>query len=424
MPARRARPRPPITKASPPPPPELHAQVLSADEARALALSAQGFDVGRPLAAPRVEDVLATVERVRLLQLDSVNVLVRAHYLPLFSRLGPYDPALLDQLTYERRALFEFWAHEASILPVRFHPLLRWRMERKAWPSLDRIRRKRPEYVEAVLRELATRGPLGTSDLTDGGGRAGAWWGWGEGKHVLEWLFATGRVTTAARRRFERIYDLAERVLPADVLAATTPAADDAKRALLLESAAALGVGTAGDLADYFRLHRPTARTLVEGLAAEGRLERVRVEGWKDSAFRLPGTRAPGRVPRATALVSPFDSLVFERARTERLFGFHYRLEIYTPAAKRRYGYYVLPFLLDGAIVSRLDLKADRERGRLLVRAAHLEPGAEAERTATALAPELARMAGWLGLRKVVVERKGTLAAALRSAVASGCGRP
>ncbi len=408
------------SSSAPPAPQRVRGDVLSPDEARALALEAQGFGGPRLRRAPRAEDVLGVVDRLRLLQMDSVNVLVRAHYLPLFSRLGPYDPALLDHLAYERRALFEFWAHEASLVPVRFHPLLRWRMDRKAWPSLDRIRAKRPEYVDAVLRAIETRGALGTSDLEDGGGRAGAWWGWGEGKHVLEWLFATGRVTTAARRRFERIYDLVERVLPPDVLAAATPSPDDAKRTLLLESAAALGVGTARDLADYFRIHRPTGRALVEGLAADGRLDRVRVEGWKDPAFRLPGASPPRRLPQATALVSPFDSLVFERARTERLFGFRYRIEIYTPVAKRRYGYYVLPFLHDGALVARVDLKADRERRRLLVRAAHLEPGADAGRTAAALAPEVGRMATWLGLERVVVERRGALAPALRSAVVQG----
>jgi hypothetical protein len=227
-------------------------------------------------------------------------------------------------------------------------------------------------------------------------------------------------VTTASRRGFERLYDLVERVLPADVLGAPTPAPDVARKALLVESARALGVATARDLADYFRIHKPTARGLVEELVEEGALRRVRVEGWKHAAFAPRDLRpAKGRAT-SRALLSPFDSLIFERARTERLFGFRYRVEIYVPAQKRTYGYYVLPFLLDGDLVARVDLKADRAKGRLLVKAAHLEPGRDAGETAEALAAELRSMADWLELERVVVERRGDLHRELRAAVAPG----
>ncbi len=391
---------------------------LLADEARRVVLEAQGFAAPRPRSAPGERHVHGVLDRIRLLQIDSVNVLVRAHYLPLFSRLGPYDRAILDRLTYEKRELFEFWGHAATLLPSRFHALLRWRMDRKAWPDLDRLRREKPDFIDSVLRQIVERGPLSASELSDAGERAGSWWGWGEGKHVLEWLFATGRVTTATRRNFERIYDLTERVLPAHVLAAPTPSPTDAKKALLVESAHALGVATAGELADYFRLHKPTAKGLVLELVEAGALRRVRVEGWSAPAFAAPDVKVPRRVPCARALLSPFDPLVFERARTLRIFGFHYRIEIYTPQAKRVYGYYVLPFLMDGDLCARVDLKADRASGRLLVRSTHLEPGRDGGRVADALALELRDVARWLDLDRVVVERRGSLARALRGAVA------
>jgi uncharacterized protein YcaQ len=392
---------------------------LSADEARRIVLEAQGFSDARPRGEPRERHVHAVLDRIRLLQIDSVNVLVRAHYLPLFSRLGPYDRTMVDRLAYEKRELFEFWGHAATLLPARFQPLLRWRMERKAWPDLERLHREKPGFVDSVLAEITTRGPLAASELTDAGARAGAWWGWGDGKHVLEWLFATGRVTTATRRNFERIYDLTERVLPADLLSAPTPAPDDAKKALLVESAHALGVATARELADYFRIHGPTARTLVAELAEAGALRRVRVQGWAHPAFAPPGLRVPRRAASARALISPFDPLVFERARAQRIFDFSYRIEIYTPEAKRVYGYYVLPFLFDGDLAARVDLKADRATGRLLVHAAHLEPGRHAPRVADALAHELREVARWLDLSRVVVARKGNLAPRLRAALAA-----
>lgn len=363
----------------------------------------------------------AVVSRLGVVQLDSISVLVRAHYLPAFSRLGPYDRAHLDGLAYEDRVVFEHWGHEASLLPVDLYPLLRWRMEAKRpWPGIAALLRDEPDAIDATLRRIERDGPLSASDLaevTGGRGAGGGWWSWGAAKHLLEWLFATGRLGTAGRRAgFERVYDLVERVLPRAALAAPVPSPDEARKALLLRSAAALGVATAADLADYYRLHRPTARTLVEALAAEGRLRRVRVEGWAVDAFVRPDARAPTRPVRGHALLAPFDPLVWDRARTERLFGFRYRLEVYVPAPRRVHGYYVLPFLLDDALVARVDLKADRARDALVVRATHFEPGADADAVAPALADELFALAAWLGLPRVVVAPRGTHHGALRAA--------
>ena len=392
---------------------------LSADEARLLALDAQGLLEGRRAGVPTVRDVRRVIDRLRLLQIDSINVLVRAHYLPIYSRLGPYDRAILDRLTYEKRELFEFWAHAASLVPTRLHRLLRWRMDRKAWPELERLRKAHPGIVETVLRAITDRGGLAASDLDEAEadeGR-GPWWGWGRAKHVLEWLFATGAVTTRERRNFERVYDLTHRVLPARHIEGDAPAPDEAKKALLLESASALGVATARDLADYFRIHGPTARRLIASLVEEGGLVLARVEGWKPPAYALPKSSIPRRRASARTLLSPFDSLIFERARTERLFGLRFRVEIYTPASKRIYGYYVLPFLLDGDLCARVDLKADRATGRLLVRAAHLEPGRDAAQVAGALAHEVREMARWLDLERIAVTGRGELARRLRAEV-------
>ena len=392
------------------------APTWSLAEARRTALAAQGFAEARPQGPVGTAHVRKTIDRLGLLQMDSIQVLVRAHYLPLFSRLGPYDRTILDRLAYEHRELFEYWGHEASLLPTRLHPLLRWRMERAPWAAMAKIQRERPGAVEEALSALDARGPLSASEVFPGERGKGSWWGWGTGKHVLEWLFYTGRLSTTERRRFERVYDRTERVLPPEVTSRPAPAPEDAKRELLRLSAQALGIATARDLADYYRIHKPTARALIEGMVADGRLERVRVEGWRDDAFVLPGTRAPRKAVVARSLLSPFDSLVWERARTERLFGFHYRIEVYTPAAKRRFGYYVLPFLLDEALVARVDLKADRATRTLRVQSAHLEPGQDPERVRGPLHDELATMARWLDLDRVTVGRKGAFASALRSA--------
>lgn len=395
---------------------------LSLAEARRLALRAQGFGRPRPRGRVGRPHVIGLFERIGLVQIDAVNVLVRAHYLPLHARLGAYDPAILDGLVYRERALFEYWGHEASLLPVELQPFLRWRMARaasgEAWIGLVRFARRRRDYVAAVYDEVAARGPLRAGALSSGGRRRGPWWGWADGKRALEWLFWTGRIAVAGRERFERLYDLTERVLPPEVLARPTPTPEAAHAELLLRAARALGVGTARDLADYFRLRLTDARPRLAELVEAGRLEAVTVEGWREPAYRDPGS-GPPRPVEARAVLAPFDPLVWERSRVGRLFGLHFRLELYTPRADRRYGYYVLPFLLGETLVARIDAKADRAAKALLVPAAHLEPGARPEVVALALLEELRALAGWLGLERVVIGPRGNLARTLRRVVAA-----
>ena len=385
---------------------------VSAGEARRIALAAQGFGAPRPRSPPGEGDVVATVRRLGLVQLDSVNVLVRSHYLPAYSRLGTYDPALLDRAAYTERgrALFEYWGHEASLLPVELQPLLRWRMERAragvgVWGSVARLGRERATLCEAVLAEIRARGPIGVSELEGAGRRRGGWWGWSEGKIALEWLFWTGQITTHSRRRFERVYDLTERAMPPAVIAAPTPPPEEAQRRLLAIAIRALGIATERDLRDYFRLATADARARIAELVEDGTLRPVAVAGWREQAYLDPAASDPGRV-NARALLSPFDSLVWERQRTERLFGFRYRIEIYTPAKRREHGYYVLPFLLGDRLVARVDLKSDRPKETLRVLRAHCEDDADPDRVASALRPELARLAGWLGLERVSVSRR------------------
>ena len=396
-------------------------ETLSAAAARRIALAAQGFAEPRPSGPADMRHLRRVLRRLGLLQIDSVNVLVRAHYLPLFSRLGPYDRNLLDSAAYagRRRTLFEYWGHEASFLPVSLHPLLRWRMARAergegVYGSLARLARERRPFVEAVLAEVAARGPLSAGELSLGGRGQGSWWGWSEGKRALEWLFWAGRVTTATRRGFERVYDLTERVLPASVLAAPTPSVEDAQRELVRIAARALGVASERDLRDYFRLDVSDARARVAELVEAGELLPVQVEGWAQPAYLDPTARRPRRV-EARALVSPFDPLVWERSRAERLFGFRYRLEIYTPAHKREHGYYVLPFLLGDRLVARVDLKADRGAKRLLVHAAHAEERMDRAAVAAALGEELRAVAQWLDLDRIEVGERGDLAPLLRA---------
>ncbi|MCC7273306.1 MAG: YcaQ family DNA glycosylase [Alphaproteobacteria bacterium] len=394
---------------------------LSAAQARRIALAAQGFAEPRPGGAVDVRHVRRVLDRVGLLQIDSVNVLVRSHYLPLHARLGGYPTALLDRLAYAKgRGLFEYWGHEASLLPLALQPLLRWRMQRaergeSRHGSLTRFAAERRDYIARVLAEVRDRGALGASELSEGGSGAAGWWEWSDGKRALEWLFLTGRVTTARRRNFERVYDLTERVLPAAILDAATPDVGDAQRALLRLAARALGVATERDLADYFRIGGADARARIAELVAAGELRPVAVEGWDRPAYLDPGARLPRRVA-ASALLSPFDSLIWERERTRRMFGFHYRIGLYTPAADRTHGYYVLPFLLGDRLVGRADLKADRAAGRLLVQAAHAETGADHGAVAAALVPELRSLAAWLGLADLRVVDRGDLAPALARA--------
>jgi hypothetical protein len=402
----------------------MKSDTLSAASARRIALAAQGFGVARPVTSPNAGHVQRAVERLGLLQIDSVNVLARAHYLPLFSRLGSYDRAHLDRAAWGRksqRRLFEFWAHEASLLPLASQPLWRWRMDRAAREAgegkgkLHRFKREKAAYIDEVRREIADRGPLAASELSNGGAGRGAWWGWSDGKHALEWLFFAGEVTTASRRgTFERVYDLTERVLPPAVQALPTPPAEEAQRELLKISAHALGVATETDLRDYFRLGVAETKARLAELVEAGDLLPVTVEGWKNPAYLDPAARQPRRV-EARALLAPFDPLVWERDRTHRIFDFFYRIEIYTPLAKRKHGYYVLPFLLGDRLVGRVDLKADRSNSRLLVHAAHIEDGVDAKGVAAPLRDELRLMADWLGLEEVSLPRVGTLARAMRA---------
>ena len=389
------------------------AERLPAALARRIALAAQGFAEPRPGTGVGTRQLRRLADRLSVLQIDSVNVLSRSHYLPAFSRLGPYPRAALDALSDRQHELFEYWAHEASFLPVRLHPHLRWRMaaaDQEAWGSMTRVQRERPAYVAALLERVRTDGPIRASELQEERpNRPGSMWNWHAGKAALEYLFFPGALTPSARTAgFERIYDLPERVLPAGILDAPTPTRPDAVRELVRTAARALGVATEYDLRDYFRLTPSDARAAIVELADAGELLPVEVTGWGRPAWLDPAARRP-RWIRARALLSPFDSLVWERPRVERIFSFRYRLEIYTPAAKRVHGYYVLPFLLGDRLVARVDLKADRQAGVLRVQAAHAEQGVERAAVADALAAELRLMAGWMGLADVAVVERGDL---------------
>lgn len=388
---------------------------LSAADARAIVLSAQGFAQPRPAAVDRrtVRDI---VDRLGVVQIDSVNVLARSHYLPAFSRLGAYDATQLDALAHRTpRALFEYWGHEASLLPVALQPLFRWRMARAkdhAWGRMRRIAAKHPRFVDEVLAIVRDKGPISASELGHGAPKKkSGWWEWSDAKTAIEWLFWSGQVTSARRRGFERLYDLPERVLPARIVNAATPTEREAHRALLELAARALGVATEADLRDYYRLPLAEARAALAELVEDKQLEPVTVEGWKKPAYIPRRAARPAMIDTGRgALLSPFDNLIWFRERTERLFGMRYRIEIYTPAPKRVHGYYVLPFLLGDALVARVDLKADRAAGVLRVQGAHAEPGTATARVAGALAAELTRMAAWLALERVEVMPRGDLA--------------
>lgn len=390
---------------------------LSLAQARRVALGAQGFTDSVPRGTPDRRTLRRVVGRTGLFQIDSVNVLARAHYLPLFSRIGSYPTSLLEKAAYRNpRMLFEYWGHEASLLPVELHPLLRWRMANArdhAWGGMRKIANDRPDLLSGLLADITAEGPLTSAQLSERHDhhlprRTGPWWDWSEVKRGLEFLFWAGEITTAERRGFERAYDLPERVIPAKVLAAPTPDRADAHRELLRRSIRSLGVATARDLRDYYRLPAADFKARLAELVEAGELLPIAVEGWKNPAFLDPAAAFPRRISRA-ALLSPFDPVVWERDRTERLFGFRYRIEIYVPAPKRVYGYYVLPFLLGDVLVARVDLKADRQAGVLLVQSAWAEPGAPTE-TAPRLAAELHRLAEWLGLADVIVRPAGNLA--------------
>ncbi|MVW88343.1 winged helix-turn-helix domain-containing protein [Pseudomonas sp. PB101] len=396
---------------------------FSMKQARRLALTAQGFTGRQPPVAIRPAGINRLIERLGILQIDSVNALVRSHYLPLFSRLGNYPADLLDQAAWSqgrRRTLFEYWGHEASLLPLSMYPLMRWRMQRASrgediYQQLARFGREQQDTIRRVLASVEQQGALGAGSLSTRKERAGPWWDWSAEKHALEWLFAAGEVTVAGRRGFERLYDLPERVIPSAVLAHPVLSEGDAQRGLLRHAAAALGVGTEKDLRDYFRLNPADSRPRLAELVEAGELLTCEVQGWRQPAYCLPEPKVPRKVA-ASALLSPFDSLIWERNRTERLFDFRYRLEIYTPQDKRVYGYYVLPFLHNERIAARVDLRAERAAGRLAVHAVHEEQTGLDDEGMLALAVNLRQMADWLGLAQVQLNCPRASAARLRVA--------
>jgi len=395
---------------------------LTAGEARRIALGAQGFATPRPSGPVTRRQLTKLIERLGVVQIDSVNVVSRTHYLPAFSRLGAYPRTLLEDIAWKKkRPLFEYWAHEASLLPLESQPLFRWRMEdahegRGVWKGVARFLSERREFVDKVLEEFRTRGPMSAGELEMGHKGEGGWWGWSEAKRAVECLFWTGELTTATRRgTFERVYGLPEKVLPAAILDAPTPDRDDAHRELYRRAIRAMGIATSKDLRDYFRMPVEGAKARMAELVEAGEMIPVSVKGWKEPAFLDPTARWPRRVD-AQALLSPFDNLIWFRERTERMFAVRYRIEIYVPAEKRTHGYYVLPFLEGDALTARVDLKSDRKAGVLIVQSAHAEPWA-GDATAVRLAQELKLMAGWLGLEHVRVEKRGDMAAALGEAI-------
>jgi uncharacterized protein YcaQ len=393
---------------------------LSIGQARRIALAAQGFTDKRPTGRVDRRHFRRVLGRMGLIQIDSVNVLVRSQELPLFARLGPHPRDLIWDAAADGE-IFEYWVHVASHAPVELHPLMRWRMaERHQWTSLERFRQRRPGYIDEVLGHIRDEGPIVAADLDQRDAPKGPWWDWDDGKLALELLFHMGGVTCVRRRSdFARVYELTERVVPQEVLHRPTPTERDAHKELLVLAARSHGVGTDDDLADYHRLKTLASRALLRELVEDGRLQEVTVEGWDKPAYLHPEAVLPRRVD-ARALLTPFDPVVWYRQRGVRLFDFEYKIEIYVPKPKRRYGYYVLPFLLGDRLVGRVDLKADRVAGVLLVPGAYAEAGVDPVTIAEPLAEELRAMAAWLGLDAgITVDRRGDLAEPLRRALAA-----
>ncbi|MCC6270255.1 MAG: YcaQ family DNA glycosylase [Microbacteriaceae bacterium] len=393
-------------------------ETISAAQARRITLAAQGFGRRTPQPAG-TRHLSRTIDRLGLLQIDSVNVFERSHYLPLFARLGTYDRSLLDRLTFAPRGRYlEYWAHEAAIIPVEFWPLFRWRMNdfRRSDDSLTSWASAHAGILDWLRAELAEKGPLPARAVEhDANKRRGPWWGWSDVKSGLEVLFRWGEVVSAGRTRFERIYGLAEHILPAEILAREIPA-PAAQTQLVEHAARAHGIASTSDIADYFRLKNVPVAGILTQLAEEGVVHKVTVNGWRGPAWLHRDTRIPRRV-EATAMLSPFDPVVWRRDRAERLFDFHYRIEIYTPAHKRVFGYYSLPILLDEAIVGRIDVKNDRQAGVLRVQSAWHEPHADPAIVAERVAPLLTRTLEWQGLDGLEVKDRGTLARAIASAL-------
>jgi uncharacterized protein YcaQ len=401
--------------------------VLSKAQARRVALAAQGFGTPRPDRLIGMRDVQSVINRLGQFQIDSINVVTRAHFTPLYSRLGPYDTALLERAAHlPPRRLFEYWGHAASLIDVQLQPLLRFRMQagfRDVWAGVERLARQQPTLVDWVREQVIARGPVSARqiELVEERTRDQWGWNWSSVKTVLEWLFYSGEVTSARRNtQFERVYDIPERVLPASVLNAPTPTVEDSARGLVRRAAQALGVASEACLRDYFRTRSAMTRQAIAELVESGELLPVSVEGWDNRPMYLWHTARFPRAVQARALLSPFDSMVFERARLERMFDFFYRIEIYVPEPKRIHGYYVYPFLLGDRFVARVDLKADRARGVLRVNSAWVEQrtGYDHDQIAAELHAELHLMAGWLGLDDVEVMPRGDLALILQSVTA------
>ena len=381
--------------------------------ARRIALAAQGFADPRP-ANVTVRQFRRALERMQILQLDSVNVITRSHFLPMLARLGPYDPDRLDQWLWRSGENMEFLSHEASMTSADLRPLLVHRFHHSKWRRALQLEEDEPGYVDSVLEEIRERGALSVSDLSDPGKRDGPWWGNPKGKTALVCLYNRGEITVANRTgNFLTQYDLPERVLAPEILEAPGLPKEDAERELLMLGARAHGIGTATDIADYFRIKMPAARPLLAELVEEGRLIQTEVESWEKPAYLHPDAKRPRKIS-ARALLSPFDPVVWFRDRAERLFDFFYRIEIYVPEAKRVHGYYVLPFLLDDQLVGRVDLKADRKGSVLIAKATFAQAGQDMDRIAPPLAEALLELAGFLGLDEVSVVRKGNLAPTLR----------
>ncbi len=393
------------------------AKKLTNAQARRIALGAQGFADRRPKGRVDARHFRRTLDRMTILQLDSVNVFARSHFMPMFSRLGPYDRDALDRWLWASGENHEFWSHEASITAMEHYPLLRHRMGQRRWSTGAKYAAENADYVAAVLSEVAADGPISVGELSDPGERSGPWWGYSQGKMALEWLYHNGQLSVAHRTKsFVTHYDLAERVVPEAHRSGDELSEAAAARHMLLLAAKSHGIGTAKDLADYFRLKLPVARPALAELVQEGLLEPVTVEGYDVPLYLDPAAKRP-RVINASTFLSPFDPVTWFRPRAEQLFNFEYKIEIYVPEAKRVYGYYSLPFLLDDHLVGRADIKADRKAGRLLAKASFIETGHDSVRVGEAMAAQLRVMAEWSNLDEIEVHSKGNVAAHVKKAL-------
>ena len=396
-------------------------RTFSIDEARSIALAAQGFAIPRPkVGSVDVDDFERVMRRLNIVQIDSINVLARAQYMPFFSRLGNYPLEMLHRYAYEARNVFEYAVHVASFVPMDHLPVIRHRMaEWRPWRQWAEVMTDHPGLLEATIDDIERRGPLEVADIEDKGDRYGRHWSTSTAKLVLETSLHQGVLAVSDRIRSARRYDLFERVVPAEILAARSLSKIEAHREMMRLAIGSLGIGTIGDCADYYRIKRTDASAAIGHLIDAGEVERVRVDGVNSEMFAVPGIEAPREPVNARAIVSPFDPVAWFRDRLEWLFDFDYRIEIYTPVKKRKYGYYVLPFLMGNSFVARVDLKADRKASVLRVPSAFLETGYDEDEVAGKLAVELRLVASWLGLDRIVIGRRGPLTSALRAAVKS-----